>query len=120
MVYSLQITIKSFDTQRIKECQNEIHNLYVTLHPTQNDGHGKNAVALPTKRSHITVLRSPHIDKKSREQFVFKRMQRFVRYAFQNSSDVYAFLFGLKNLECSGVELKISLRSWNYFYKTEK
>ena len=66
MVYSLQITIKSFDTQRIKECQSEIHNLYTTLHLAQNVAHGKNVVALPTKRSHITVLRSPHIDKKSR------------------------------------------------------
>jgi len=120
MVYSLQITIKSFDNQRIKACQNEIQQLYLTLNPTQQDSSGKNVVSLPTKRSHITVLRSPHIDKKSREQFVLKRIQRFVRYTFQEANDVYTFLFGLKNLECSGVELKVSLRSWNYFYETEK
>lgn len=120
MVYSLQITIKSFDSQHIQTCQNEIQQLYLTLSPTQKDSNGKNVVSLPTKRSHITVLRSPHIDKKSREQFVLKRVQRFVRYTFQEAKDVYTFLFGLKNLECSGVELKVSLRSWNYFYETEK
>jgi len=120
MVYTLQITIKSFDIQHIKACQDEIQQLYLALDPTQQNSGDKNVVSLPTKRSHITVLRSPHIDKKSREQFVLKRVQRFVRYTFQKAQDVYAFLFGLKNLECSGVELKVSLRSWNYFYESEK
>lgn len=120
MVYSLQITIKSFDSQRIKTCQDEIQQLYITLCPTRQDSNGKNVVSLPTKRSHITVLRSPHVDKKSREQFVLKRVQRFVQYTFQDAKGVYTFLFGLKNLECSGVELKVNLRSWNYFYETEK
>jgi len=78
MVYSLQITIKSFDSQRIKECQNEIQQLYLTLNPTQQDSNGKNVVSLPTKRSHITVLRSPHIDKKSREQFEVRTHKRLI------------------------------------------
>lgn len=118
MVYSLQITITGVDTQRIKKSQHEIHDLYMELDPKQSDNIVKNVVSLPIKRSHITVLRSPHIDKKSREQFVFKRMRSLVRYTFQDATDVYTFLFGLKNLECSGVELKITLRSWNYFYET--
>ena len=35
-------------------------------------------VPLPTKREVFTVLRSPHIDKKSREQFQIKTHKRFL------------------------------------------
>ena len=111
----IRLTLKSYDHQLLDKA---VKTICLTAKRTGALLVGP--IPMPNKKRCFTVLRSPHIDKKSREQFVFKRMQRFVRYAFQNSSDVYAFLFGLKNLECSGVELKISLRSWNYFYKTEK
>jgi small subunit ribosomal protein S10 len=35
-------------------------------------------VPLPTKREVFTVLRSPHVDKKSREQFQIKTHKRFL------------------------------------------
>jgi len=35
-------------------------------------------VPLPTKREIFTVLRSPHVDKKSREQFLLKTHKRIV------------------------------------------
>ena len=111
----IRLQIKAYDYKLMNQVCDKICSIVTLTNATL-----KGPVPMPTRRRIFCVLRSPHIDKKSREQFVFKHMQRFVRYAFQNSSDVYTFLFGLKNLECSGVELKISLRSWNYFYKTEK
>lgn len=126
MVYSLHITMSSFDTRQIQACQNEIQQLYTALHPksdayvTPGDKtyNQKHVVSLPTQRSHVTVLRSPHIDKKSREQFVIQRIRRCVEYTFESTRDISMFLFGVQNLECAGVELKLSLRSWNYFYDT--
>ncbi len=35
-------------------------------------------VPLPTKREIFTVLRSPHVDKKSREQFLLKTHKRII------------------------------------------
>ena len=35
-------------------------------------------VPLPTKREIFTVLRSPHVDKKSREQFLLKTHKRLI------------------------------------------
>ena len=35
-------------------------------------------IPLPTKREIITVLRSPHVNKKSREQFLLKTHKRIV------------------------------------------
>lgn len=35
-------------------------------------------IPLPTKREIFTVLRSPHVDKKSREQFLLKTHKRII------------------------------------------
>ena len=119
MTHTLHIKIKSFDTQYLNTCQNELQSLWSRVNPNHTEdqvlGH---VVCLPTQRSHITVLRSPHVDKKSREQFVFTRVHRAVSYTFGSDQAVDVFLFGLKNLECSGVELTVTLRSWDYLYDT--
>lgn len=117
MTHTLHIKIKSFDTQHLNTCQNELQALWGRVNPIQADqAVVKHVVCLPTQRSHITVLRSPHVDKKSREQFVFTRVHRSVNYTFESDQDLELFLFGLKNLECPGVELTVTLRSWDYFY----
>lgn len=125
MTHTLHIKIKSFDTHSLNTCQNELQALWGRVNPTLREGEApamanqamtKNVVCLPTQRSHITVLRSPHVDKKSREQFVFTRVHRANRYTFRSDQEVEIFLFGLKNLECSGVELTVMLQSWDYFY----
>jgi ribosomal protein S10 len=120
MTHTLHIKIKSFDTQHLNTCQNELQSLWGRVNPNHTEDRvpAKHVVCLPTQRSHITVLRSPHVDKKSREQFVFTRVHRAVSYTFGSDQAVEVFLFGLKNLECSGVELTVTLRSWDYFYDT--
>lgn len=35
-------------------------------------------IPLPDKRTHFTVIRGPHIDKKSREQYVFCTHKRLI------------------------------------------
>src|SRR5207248_10693275 len=47
---------------------------YTTLFRSQVSG----PIPLPTKRQLWTVLRSPHIDKKSREQFELKTHKRLI------------------------------------------
>lgn len=42
--------------------------------------------ALPTKRTHWTVIRGPHVHKTSREQFARTTHQRVVSYATNNLS----------------------------------
>ncbi|OAB49132.1 30S ribosomal protein S10 [Mycoplasmopsis gallinarum] len=62
-------------------------------------------VPLPTKREVITILRSVHINKKSREQFESRTYQRLI--VLKNPSD--KLIDGIKRFELpAGVELKIS------------
>lgn len=116
-LYILSIKLKSFDTSRLKNSENQIQKLYQSISHTQT-AQDFGSIPLPEQRSHVTVLRSPHIDKKSREQFVFKKMQRLVQYKFKNKKALNFFLLGLKCLECTGVEIVIQLRSWNYYIET--
>jgi small subunit ribosomal protein S10 len=115
-MYILSIKLKSFDTQRLKTSENQIQKLYQSI--SQKTAQDFGVIPLPEQRSHVTVLRSPHIDKKSREQFVFKKMQKLVQYKFKNQKALNFFLLGLKCLECTGVEIVIQLRSWNYYIET--
>jgi len=61
-------------------------------------------IPLPTKRSLITVLRSPHVDKKSREQFEISIHKRLIDIINTTPQTVDA----LSKLELpAGVEVEI-------------
>lgn len=61
-------------------------------------------IPLPTKREGYTVLRSPHVDKKSREQFQIKTHKRLLDIINPTSKTIDA----LKRLNLpSGVDIEI-------------
>ena len=61
-------------------------------------------IPLPTKREVFTVLRSPHVDKKSREQFQIKTHKRILDIANPTSKTIDA----LKKLDLpAGVYVEI-------------
>lgn len=61
-------------------------------------------IPLPTKREIYTVLRSPHVDRKSREQFEIRTHKRLVDILNPNAKTIDA----LKTLALpAGVDIKI-------------
>lgn len=61
-------------------------------------------IPLPTRREIFTVLRSPHVDKKSREQFEIRTHKRLIDIMDPNSNTIDA----LKGLNLpAGVDIKI-------------
>jgi len=61
-------------------------------------------IPLPTNRSVYTVLRSPHVDKKSREQFETRVHKRLIDVLNSTSKTIEA----LRNLELpAGVDVEI-------------
>ena len=63
-------------------------------------------IPLPTKRSLYTVLRSPHVDKKSREQFEIRTHKRIMEILEPTPQTVDA----LMKLDLSGgVDIEIKL-----------
>ena len=69
----IRLTLKSYDHQLL---DNAIKQIVLTVKRTGSQVLGP--VPLPNKRRIYTVLRSPHIDKKSREQFQIKTHKRIL------------------------------------------
>ncbi|USO01039.1 MAG: 30S ribosomal protein S10 [Alphaproteobacteria bacterium] len=70
---SIRIRLKAFDYNVLDESASQIVN---TAHNTGAKVLGP--IPLPSKQEVYTVLRSPHIDKKSREQFALTTHKRLL------------------------------------------
>ena len=68
-----RILLKSFDNDLISVASQQMYNLL-----TKTECSVKGIVALPTKKKRFCVLRSPHIDKDSREHFEVRLYKRIV------------------------------------------
>jgi small subunit ribosomal protein S10 len=69
----IRINLKAFDHRLLDQSVAEIVD---TANRTGATVSGP--IPLPTRISRYTVLRSPHVDKKSREQFEMRRHKRLV------------------------------------------
>ena len=62
---SIQVTLKAFEVDTLKQQTKVLCDL---CQPSKL----ARVVGLPTKKKKFTVLRSPHVHKKSREQFIMQ------------------------------------------------
>jgi len=69
-------------------------------------------VFLPTSISKYTVLRSPHIDKKSREQFEQRRHTAIVVVTALPYQEIYAWLELLKRVIPCGINLTLKFKAF--------
>lgn len=82
--------------------------------PLLQSSHG---VSLPRLQKKWTVLRSPHIDKKSREQFEWARYKDKI-HIFSTKREVTLYLISLlRHSEIPGVELEFQLHFLTFFRK---
>jgi len=65
--------MQAFDHEVIDQCATEIVDT-----AKRSGAKVAGPIPLPTRIARYTVLRSPHIDKKSREQFEIRRHQRMI------------------------------------------
>lgn len=66
-------------------------------------------VPLPTKKTKMTLLRSPHVNKQSREQFEIRKHSRVLRVETLDKEKVLAFLKEVSNTCPVGVTIKTTL-----------
>jgi small subunit ribosomal protein S10 len=97
----IRIKLKSFDHTVLDKSAGEIVS---TARRTGAITSGP--VPLPTRRSVYTVLRSPHVDKKSREQFEMRVHKRLIDISQSTPQAIDA----LMKLELpAGVDIEIKL-----------
>ena len=80
MPFQLILSFKSFEPKLIN---NALKNVQILAHKLHNGkfplGSFTKTGASPTKIKKLTVLSSPHIDKKAREQFEMRIFQKHLR-----------------------------------------
>ena len=70
---NIRIRLKAFDHRVLDQSASEIVNT-----AKRTGARVRGPITLPTRMENITVLRSPHIDKKSREQFEIRTHKRML------------------------------------------
>jgi small subunit ribosomal protein S10 len=97
----IRIRLKAFDHRVLDQSTSEIVN---TAKRTGARVHGP--VPLPRRVNKFTVLRSPHIDKKSREQFEIRTHKRLIDIVDPTPQTVDALM---KLDLAAGVDVQIKL-----------
>jgi small subunit ribosomal protein S10 len=100
-VQKIRIKLKAFDSRLL---DNAVVSILDTVKRTGAEVAGP--IPLPTSINRFTVLRSPHIDKKSREQFEIRTHKRLIDILEPNQQTVDS----LMKLDLSaGVDVEIKL-----------
>jgi small subunit ribosomal protein S10 len=87
---------KSFVIQSSDSLQSSFRHLTMPI----------SSIALPKKQTIFTVLRSPHIDKKSRDQFEYKIYKQLITIETE-INQIREKLYNLKFHEIPGVQMKV-------------
>ena len=95
----IRLTLKSYDHQLLDKA---VKQIVLTVKRTGSQLVGP--VPMPNKKRCFTVLRSPHIDKKSREQFELTTHRRILDIIAPNDQTMDALM---KLSISSGVDVEI-------------
>ncbi len=98
---NIRIRLKAFDHRILDQSTSEIVS---TAKRTGAQVHGP--IPLPTSLKRFTVLRSPHVDKKSREQFEIRTHKRLIDILEPTPQTVDALM---KLDLASGVDIEIKI-----------
>ncbi len=98
---NIRIRLKAFDHRLLDQSTSEIVNT-----AKRTGAQVRGPIPLPTKIEKFTVLRSPHIDKKSREQFEIRTHKRLLDILDPTPQTVEALM---KLDLAAGVDVEIKL-----------
>lgn len=111
----LRLDIKSFEKKLIKKTISTFQEFFQLSSKKFSKLFSLSKIQVqyfPIKRQKYTVLRSPHIDKKSREQFQLTRFHSAIIFQVTNIS---LFLYFLRFFSFFGIQLKICVKSLSYY-----
>ena len=98
---NIRIRLKAFDHRILDQSTSEIVNT-----AKRTGANVRGPIPLPTNMKRFTVLRSPHIDKKSREQFEMRTHKRLLDIIDPTPQTVDALM---KLDLAAGVDVEIKL-----------
>ena len=111
----LEIRLKSFESLLLERALLEIGDLSLK-HFNDIKSH---RYVFPTRTKDFTVLRSPHVHKKSREQFHLKKHKAIYVLNFENNEchHINNWVRYLKTIKLLGVQIHITLINNTYLFQ---
>jgi len=100
---NIRIRLKAFDHRVLDQSTQEIVNT-----AKRTGAQVRGPIPMPTRIERVTVLRGPHIDKKSREQFEIRTHKRLLDIVDPTPQTVDALM---KLDLAAGVDVEIKLQS---------
>jgi small subunit ribosomal protein S10 len=85
----IRVSLNSFNYKILDEACNKILSV---ISATESEKNIKGPIPLPTRKRIYCVLRSPHVDKDSREQFEIRRYKRIFDIYPESAQTFDAFL----------------------------
>jgi small subunit ribosomal protein S10 len=101
----IEIKLKSFDFNSIENFKTKIQQIFNIL-----EIKNPKFITFPISRKRYTLERSPHIDKKSREQFEQKHYKSQIILNSKNLKKISIFIYILRNSLFPGVQIEMSLQ----------
>jgi small subunit ribosomal protein S10 len=101
MTQKIRVNFKAFDSKQLDKAVKEIVSIV-----KRSGANVIGPIPLPTKRQKICVLRSPHVNKKSREQFEIRTHKRLLDILEPTQQTVDALM---KLDLAGGVDVEIKL-----------
>jgi ribosomal protein S10 len=101
--YSVKIIGKTYDFKLLSFFTNTIKILATSFFNTKNIS----IIALPKQRKYMTVLRSPHIYKKSQEHFLLQTNKLTIYCFFKNQKTADLFHKTIQRITFPGIEISI-------------
>lgn len=83
----IKINLKAYDHRLIDQSAKKIVDSVV-----KSGAAARGPIPLPTKREVFTILRSPHVNKKSREQFERRTHKRLIEIIDPNAQTIEALM----------------------------
>lgn len=105
----IEIKLKSFDFNSIENSKIKIKQIFDILELTN-----PKFITFPISRKKYTLERSPHIDKKSREQFEQKHYKSQIILKFKNIKKISILIYILRNSLFPGVQIEMSLHFFDF------
>ncbi len=103
MAQSIRIRLKAFDHQNIDDSAKKIVETV-----TRTSATVRGPIPLPTDKHRFTVIRSPHVDKDSREHFEMRIHKRLIDIVDPNAKTIDS----LQRLELpAGVDIEIKIQN---------
>jgi hypothetical protein len=103
----MKILIRSFNPQTLKKATEQI--IEMRKFSTNVFVSKQSVIGFPTTTKKWTLLRSPHVDKKSREQFQMKNCCVSYNTTFGNQKELTLFFQKLKHTEIYGTEFSVEI-----------